>query len=98
MKGKLFSCDISAISTNHLFIYLFGFFSFSLWLCSPAWAMAFSFTRFLDQTQRRATVGRTPLDERSARRRDLYLITHNTHNRKTSMVGFEPTIAAGEQP
>jgi hypothetical protein len=28
-------------------------------------------TRFLDHTQRRATVGRTPLDELSARRRGL---------------------------
>ena len=55
---------------------------------------------FLDHTQRRITVGRTPLDERSARRRDLYLTTHNTHNRQTSMppVGFEPTISAGERP
>ena len=35
----------------------------------------------------------------SARRRDLYLTTHNTQNRQTSMppVGFEPTISAGEQ-
>jgi hypothetical protein len=32
-------------------------------------------TRFLDHTQPRATVGRTPLDEGSARRRDLYLTT-----------------------
>jgi hypothetical protein len=50
---------------------------------------------FLDHTQRRATFGRTPLDEWSARRRDLYLTTHNTHHRQTSMppVGFEPTIA-----
>ena len=41
-----------------------------------------------------------PLDEWSARRRDLYLTTHNTHNRQTSMppVGFEPTISAGERP
>ena len=31
---------------------------------------------FLDHTQRRSTVGRTPLDERSARRRDLYVTTH----------------------
>ena len=48
----------------------------------------------------RATVGRTPLGEWSARRRDLYLITHNTHSRQTSMppVGFEPTISAGERP
>jgi hypothetical protein len=34
---------------------------------------------FRDHTQRRTTVGRTPLDERSARRRDLYLTTHDTH-------------------
>jgi hypothetical protein len=39
------------------------------------------------------------MDERSARRRDLYLTTHNTHNRQTSMLlaGFEPTISAGER-
>jgi len=43
-------------------------------------AMASSFLRFLDHT-RRITVGRTSLDEWSARRRDLYLTTHNTHNR-----------------
>ena len=36
-------------------------------------------------TQRRTTVGRTPLDEWSAHRRDFYLITHNTHNRDTPM-------------
>ena len=31
---------------------------------------------------------------------NLYLTTHNTHNRKTSTppVGFEPTISAGERP
>ena len=45
---------------------------------SPQWAMASSFTRFLDHTQRRTTVGRTPVDEWSARRRDLYLATHTT--------------------
>jgi len=30
----------------------------------------------------------------------LYLTTHNTHNRQTSMppVGFEPTISAAERP
>jgi len=30
---------------------------------TPQWAKAFSFTRFLDHTQRRTTGGRTPLDE-----------------------------------
>ena len=73
---------------------------FFLWRCDPTRVMASSFLRFLDHTQRRTTFGRTPLDERSARRRDLYLTTHNTHNRQTSMppVGFEPTISAGERP
>ena len=56
------------------------------------------FLMFLDHTQRRTTVGRTPLDEWLARRRDIYLTTHDTHNRQISMppVGFEPTISAGE--
>jgi hypothetical protein len=40
---------------------------------------------FLDHTQRRSTVGRTPLDELSAHRRDLYLTTQDTHNRKIFM-------------
>ena len=42
----------------------------------------------------------TSLDEWSARRIDLCLTTHNTHNRQTSMpsAGFEPTISAGERP
>jgi len=73
---------------------------FFLWCCDPALVMASSFLRFLDHTLRRTTVGRTPLDEWSARRRDLYLTTHNSHKRQTSMlpVGFEPTISAGERP
>jgi hypothetical protein len=42
------------------------------------------------------TVGRTPLDEVSALRRNFYLTTKTLHNRQTSMppVGFEPTIPA----
>jgi hypothetical protein len=56
------------------------------WLCSPARSMASSFTRFLDHTQRRATVGRTPVDEWSARRRDLYLTTHTTYIHATGRI------------
>ena len=63
--------------TNHLFVvYLFL-------RTSLQWAMASSFTRFLGQTQQRATVGRISLDEWSAPRRNLYLTTHNTHDRHT---------------
>jgi len=76
------------------------FFLLFIWCNSPHWARASSFTRFLDHTQRRTTVGRTPLDEWSARRRDLYLTTHDNHKRQTSMppVEFEPTIPASERP
>ena len=44
--------------------------------------------------------GRTPLDEGSARRTDLYLTTCNTQKRLTSMppAGFEPSIPASEWP
>ena len=56
---------------------------FPLWRSSPQWARASSFTRFLDHTQRRATVGRTPLNEWSARRRDLYLTTQ--HSQQTDI-------------
>jgi len=48
-------------------IYIF----FLLWRCDPTLVIASSFLRFLDHTQRRSTVCRTPLDEWSARRTDL---------------------------
>ena len=54
---------------------------FFLWRCSPTRTMASFLMRFLDHTQPRITVGRTPLDEWSASRRDLYLTTHNTNNK-----------------
>jgi hypothetical protein len=67
---------------------------------APHWARVFSFTWFLDHTQRRTTVGRTSLEECSARPRDVYLTRHDTRNRQNSMspVGFESTISAGERP
>jgi hypothetical protein len=74
---------------------------FFLWRSGPTQTMVSPFlSRFLDHTQRRNPVGRTPLDGGSARRRDLYLKTHNTHNRKTSIppAGFEPTVSARERP
>jgi hypothetical protein len=52
-----------------------------LWPCRPTRVMASSFLRFLDYTRGRTIVGRTHLDERSARRGDLYLTTHNIHNK-----------------
>ena len=56
--------------------------------------------RGFTNTLRHITVGGTPLDEWSARRRDLYLRPHNTLKRQTSMSAavFEPTIPASERP
>ena len=44
-------------------------------------------------------LGRPPLDEGSARRRDLYPTTHNIHKRRTlkTLARFEPAIPASER-
>jgi len=51
-------------------------------------------------TFRHNTLSRTPLDEWSARRRDLYLTTPNIPKRQISMppAGFEPAIPARDRP
>ena len=54
---------------------------FSLWRKNATRPRASSFVRFLDHTQRHTRVGRTPLDEGSARRSDLYLVT--LHSQET---------------
>jgi hypothetical protein len=58
------------------------------------------FRGFTITLSRHTTLGRTPLDEGPARRRDLYLTTHNTHNTQTFVppAGFELTIPASERP
>jgi hypothetical protein len=54
----------------------------------------------LDHTQTHTTAGRTPLDEGSARRRDLYLTTQTLYKRQISMPpdGFETTIPGSAWP
>jgi len=51
-------------------------------------------------TLRHTTLGRTPPDELSLRRGDLYLTTHNNHTRQSSAppAGFEPAIPAIKRP
>jgi len=66
---------IRSFSSVIIYIYFF-----LLWRCDPTQVMASSFLRFLDHTQRHNTVGMTPLDEWSARRRELYLKTHITND------------------
>ena len=45
------------------------------------------------------TLGKTPMGEGSAGRKNLYLITHSIHNRQTSMhlAGIETLIPASER-
>jgi len=54
------------------------------------------FTIILSHT----ALGSTPMDEWSARWRNLYFTTHIIHNRKTFMppAGFEPAIPASDWP
>ena len=89
-----FSVEENQWSFSQLYLFFF------MALAAQSRAMASSFLRFFEITLRHTTVGRTPLDEWSARRTDLYQTTHNTHNRQTSMppAGFEPKISAGERP
>jgi hypothetical protein len=65
----------------------------------PSWPMPPHYRGFMI-TLRHTTVSRTSLDEWSARRTDLYLTTHNTHDRQQSMlpVGFEPAVPISERP
>jgi len=86
------ACPLETVNINFLqVIFLFC----STAPCGPEPAHCRSFTI----TPRHPTLGRTPLDDWSARSRDLYLTTHNTHNRQTSVlpVGFEPAVTASER-
>jgi hypothetical protein len=84
MQSKIFSLHFVLLPSS---TYLF-----------TAGVEGFSFA--LDHTQTHTTLGRTPLHEGSARRRDLYLTTQTLYKRQTSMplVGFDPTIPASASP
>ena len=67
----------------------------------PWWALASSMLlRFRDHTRTHTTLSSTSLDEGSARPKDFYLTTNNTHTRQTSMppAGLKPAIPANEEP
>jgi hypothetical protein len=90
--------EFSASMNISTFIYD-DFFFFQL-RNSPQWASVSSLSRLHDHTQTHNTVGRTPLDEWSAVRRDVYQTTHNIHMRHASvpLAGFEPAIPSKWTP
>jgi hypothetical protein len=81
--------SISLIKKSYIvFCFSVNFFSF-LWSKSRKRARATSFLTSLDHTQWHTAACRT-LDERSTRRRDIYLRTHNINKRPTSMPRRNP--------
>jgi hypothetical protein len=82
-------------------LHFMGFFLSFCWRNSPQWPSASLFTRFLDHTQRRTTVRRSPPDECLARRRDHSTRQHTKPTTPTTPMppmGFEPKLSAGERP
>ena len=75
-------------------VYTFFFLPWCISPIGPSSPQCRGFT----MTLRHTTLDRTPPDEWQAGRTDLYLTTHITHKRQTSMPpeGFEPTIPATE--
>ena len=72
LLSVFFNVNFIHFPCNYIFV--------CFWRDSPRWAGVSSFTRFPFHT-RHITVGKTPLDDWSARLRDLCLTTHNTHNK-----------------
>ena len=73
--------------------------SFLVWplpIHRSSWRLLFDLIAFNDTH----TVGRTPLDDRTARHRDLYLITHSTQKSQTTMPlkRCEPAVPASVRP
>ena len=95
---SLYNINWLVLVTESSFTGQYGGWNFSFffyWRYNPLWvctsilqpssgAIASSLTRFLDHTQRRATVGRTPLNEWSVRRRDL-LSDDTLHSQQTNI-------------
>ena len=71
LSNSLFSSSFQPLTVKNVFVCL-------IWRDSPQWTRVSSFTRKLDHTELHTTIGRTPLDKWSARRKDLYLTTHNS--------------------
>jgi hypothetical protein len=86
------------LAANTMVISLKVSFPPPLWKTAPSWPGPPHYRGFTI-TLRHTTRGRSPLDEWSARRRDLYRTAHNTHRRQISMppAGFELTIQASER-
>ena len=89
---------ISNIPQSHHCYILIRLYSFFLRGSTGPVGLGLVLSRFRVHN-RPTTLGRTPADEWSGRRTDLYLTTHNTHKRLICMpsAGFEPTVTGSER-
>ena len=93
------SCKSVVKSVDLITFKILGYIYFPL-RDSPKWATPSSLSRLHVHMVKHITFCRSPLDERSAPSRDLYLTSHNNHKRQTSMSSerFKPAIPSSEQP
>jgi hypothetical protein len=98
-KGAFSICQMRRDALNRSIVST-KLFSFFLWRSDPipGHGLPFWASRSHSETHTH-TLGKIPLDELSARHRDLYLTTHNTHMRQTFITpaGFEPSIPVSER-
>jgi hypothetical protein len=91
---------VTAVSLHMLPIWFKSHFPNFSWFEQPLAAQSvLSIEAPRSHSPRHTTLGRTPLYEWLARRRDLYLSTHNTRKKQTSMVpaGFERAPLASDR-
>jgi hypothetical protein len=99
LVSLIFFSFMSSTANYFIFNLIFNFFYHDATAPPPSGSRP-PYYRGFTITLGHTTLGRTTLEKRSARRRDLYLTTNNTHKRQTSMppAGLEPTIPASERP
>jgi len=82
-----------------VYIYIYIYFFFWDSAAAPSWS-GLPHSRRFTITLRHTTLGKTPMDGWSARRRDLCLTIHIRYQTKASLhlAGFEPAILTNERP
>jgi len=102
LRKESWDCEDKSIFLLSLLIYFGGLYKFFFFMGrQPQWDQGLLIVEVSrSHSAGHTTVGRSPLDGWSARRREFRLTTHNTHNKQISIppVGFETAVPANERP